>query len=344
MRYIGSKRLLLDNIEKVIKDNIKGKINIFCDIFSWTWTVAEFFKKDYTIISNDLLFFSHVMQRASIMENVIPEFNKLSEYLWTNPIEYLNNKKVSLNDITDTPFIYENYSPNEKSDRMYISNDNALKIDFIRQSLDEWKQKELIENNEFFYLLATLIHAIPFYSNIAWTYWAYLKHWDNRALKPLELNNIELLNNSRDNISYNEDANNLIKQISGDILYIDPPYNTRQYLPNYHLLETIAKYDSPDIYGKTWMRPYKNVRSKYCIKKDVLKEFEDLINNANFKHIILSYSTEWIMNEVDIQSIMEKYWKEWTFKLYRIPYRRYKHVAWDVKHSLEELLFYIEKK
>ncbi len=344
MRYIGSKRLLLEKIEGVIKDNIKTDVNIFCDIFSGTWSVAKYFKKDYTIISNDLLFLSYSMQRAVIMENVVPEFKKIKKYLWFNPINYFNDKKVELIDIKGTPFIYQNYSPNSKSERMYLSNDNALKIDYIRQSLDEWKQEELIEDNEYFYLLASLINAVPFYSNIAWTYWSYLKHWDKRALKPLLLNEIKIENNNKDNISYNEDANNLIKQISWDILYIDPPYNSRQYLPNYHLLETIAKYDSPEIYWKTWMRPYKNVRSKYCLKGDVLNEFEDLIKNANFKHIIFSYSTEWIMSENDITDILKKYGKSNTFKLYRIPYRRYKHKVSHKEHNLEELLFYIEKE
>lgn len=344
MRYIGSKRLLLEKIEEVIKENVKTDVNIFCDIFSWTWIVAEYFKKDYTILSNDLLFFSHVMQRVSIMENIIPEFKILKKYLWENPIDYFNNKNITLKDLEEESFIYKNYSPNKDCERMYLSNENALKVDYIRQTLNKWKKEELILGNEFYYILSCLINAVPFYSNIAWTYWAYLKHWDNRALKKIELKHIEIFNNKKDNISYNENANDLIKQISGDILYIDPPYNARQYLPNYHLLETIAKYDNPEIYWKTWMRPYKNVRSRYCIKKDVLNEFDNLISNANFKYILFSYSTEWIMNEDEISRVLKLHSKENTYKVYRIPYRRYKHVSWTVEHKLEELLFYIEKK
>lgn len=344
MRYIGSKRLLLEEIDKVISENIKWKPQIFCDIFSWTWVVSEYMKKKYTIISNDILYFSYVMQRASIMENIIPDFNVLNNYLNECPFEYLNNKKITLSDFNENPFIYNNYSPNEKSDRMYLTNDNSLKIDFIRQELNKWKKEELIQDNEYYYILACLIHAIPFYSNITWTYWAYLKNWDKRALKKLEINKLNIYNNFNDNIVYNEDSNNLINQISWDILYLDPPYNSRQYLPNYHLLETIAKYDNPEIYWKTWMRPYKNVKSKYCVKSEVLSQFNNLIEKANFKHVILSYSTEWLMSEKEISDILCNHWKKESYRLYKIPYRRYKHTKWDIQHNLEELLFYIEKK
>ena len=93
-----------------------------------------------------------------------------------------------------------------------------------------------------------------------------MKNWDKRSLKKLELNPLNIINNNKKNKSYNEDCNNLIKKIEGDILYLDPPYNSRQYLPNYHLLETIAKYDDPKIKGKTGIREYENQKSNFCNK------------------------------------------------------------------------------
>jgi adenine-specific DNA-methyltransferase len=79
--------------------------------------------------------------------------------------------------------------------------------------------------------------------------------------------------NNKNNTCFNQDANELINVIDGDILYIDPPYNSRQYGSNYHLLETVSRYDSPNIYGKTGIRPYDDVKSKYCQKRNALKEF-----------------------------------------------------------------------
>ena len=129
----------------------------------------------------------------------------------------------------------------------------------------------LIDENEYYYLLASLIEGIPFVSNITGTYGAYLKDWDKRAFKKFEMIRLNVIDNAYINECYNINSNDLISKISGDILYLDPPYNERQYLPNYHLLETIAKYDNPKINGKTGIREYTNQKSNYCIKRKVYK-------------------------------------------------------------------------
>jgi adenine-specific DNA-methyltransferase len=343
MRYIGSKKLLLKEIENIINVNI-STAHSFCDIFSGTSVVARYFKKNYKIISNDFMYFSYVLQKATIENETYPNFNKLKSTINKDPFLYFKETIVNLNLIKKTPFIYNNYSPNKLIKRQYFSNENALRIDFIRQSIEQWNNKGLLEENEYYYLLAGLIEAVPFYSNIAGTYGAYLKHWDKRANKKLELVKLNTLRNNKNNTCFNKNANEIITIIEGDILYIDPPYNSRQYGSNYHLLETISRYDNPDIYGKTGMRPYDDIKSKYCQKRHVLNEFKDLIANAKFKHIILSYSTEGIMNVEDIENILKGCGIANTYKLKKIPYRRYKHKEGDVKHDLHELLFYIQKE
>lgn len=343
MRYIGSKALLLEQIENLIT-NKANDAKSFCDIFSGTSTVARHFKKDYQIISNDLLHFSYVLQKATIENESYPDFKKIKELIGQDPFDYFENVEINKKMLLSTPFIYENYSPNDKSERQYFSNENALRIDFIRQTIEDWHNKNLLEHNEYYYLLAGLIEAIPFVSNIAGTYGAYLKHWDRRAHKKLELVKLDTLSNNKDNKAYNTDSNELIKNISGDILYIDPPYNSRQYAPNYHVLETVSRYDNPEIAGKTGMRPYKDLKSKYCVKREVLNTFNELVKNANYKHIILSYSTEGIMDMNDIEEVLKTHGVKETFHLTKIPYRRYKHRAGHVEHDLHELLFYIQKE
>jgi len=343
MRFIGSKVKLLENIKKIIKENCLNATS-FCDIFSGTASVARFFKKDFSIISNDLLHFSFVLQKATIENNKIPKFIKLKIQNINDPIEFLNQFKPKIEDLKSEPFIYNNYTPNHNHDRSYFSKENALKIDFIRQKVEDWKNKELITEYEYFYLLACLIEAVPFISNIAGTFGAYLKHWDNRALKKIELQQLEIIDNKNKNKSYNKDSNIVIKEIEGDILYIDPPYNSRQYLPNYHVLETISRYDNPKIYGKTGLRPYNDVKSKYCVKNKVLSEFSKLIKNANFKYIIISYSSEGLMNEKEIEKVLLENGIKETYKLEKIPYRRYKHTKGTVEHNLNEFLFFITKR
>jgi len=77
MRFIGSKANLLENIEQVINENIKDDVDVFMDLFSGTGVVGEHFKKNYRIISNDILYFSYILQRAKIENNSIPQFSTL---------------------------------------------------------------------------------------------------------------------------------------------------------------------------------------------------------------------------------------------------------------------------
>lgn len=341
MRFIGSKRLLLKNIEYTIIQNIKDfdKLSVFCDVFSGTSIVAQYFKKKYSIISNDLLYFSYVIQKTYIETNEVPQFKKIPDHIG-DPISYFN--KLENKHLT-SGFVINNFSPSGKDKRMYLSEINAKRIDTIRDTLDKWKLDKLINQNEYFYLLCSLIESVPFVSNIAGTYGAYLKNWDKRSFKDIKLLNPIIYNNNKKNFSYNEDANKLIRKISGDILYIDPPYNARQYLPNYHLLETIAKYDNPKIKGKTGIREYNAEKSDYCSKRLVSEKFEDLVNNADFKYIIVSYNNEGLIPE----DILDKIIKKFSFKIYkkyRYPYRRYKKDAKIAEHDLHELIYIIDKK
>jgi len=343
MRFIGCKTLLLNNIKEVIIDN-NIKANSFCDIFSGTSTVARFFKKDYEIISNDLLYFSYVLQRGSVGINKTLNFKILNEKKGINdPIKYFN--EISDIELETMPvekrFLQNTYAP--KGGRMYFTDKNALRIDFSRYTVENWYKQKILNEDEYYYLIACIVEGVPFVSNISGTYGAFHKTWDKRTEKVYQLIRLETFDNKKNNCCFNIDGVELLKNISGDILYVDPPYNSRQYLPNYHVLETVAKYDYPEVRGVTAQRPYENQKSDFCMKKTVLNAFENLINNAKFKHIILSYSTDGLMSTTDIENIMKKYGKASTFKIYEIPYRRYKSREQKEKEKLKELLIYIEK-
>lgn len=344
MRYIGSKKLLLKDIERVIDENV-ASAESFCDVFSGTVSVAKYFKNRYKIISNDLLGFSYFIQKGFIENNKVPTFERLKKTININdPITYFNSLKLSDLEALqqEKRFCQNNYSP--LGNRMYMSDSNALKIDYIRNKINEWKDCFYINDSEYYYLVATLVEAVPFISNISGTYGAYNKWWDKRALKELELTPIEVVDNDKQNESYNCDGNELLAEVSGDILYIDPPYNNRQYAPNYHVLETVALYDNPLLNGVTGQRSYSDKKSLYCNKTSVLKAFEDLIKKAKFKHVILSYSTEGLMSIEEIENVLKTYGKEDSYKLYKIPYRRFKSRISNQKEQLKELLFYIEKE
>ncbi|MDR3262704.1 MAG: Dam family site-specific DNA-(adenine-N6)-methyltransferase [Clostridiales bacterium] len=340
MRFIGSKANLLNRIKAVIDQHCDESDEIFCDLFSGTGAVARYFKPYYQIISNDILSFSHILTAATIENNEKPRFEKLLKEGICEPITYLENERFLF---LGKQYITDTYSPAGKDGRMYFTEENARRIDFIRSTIEGWKNEKLINAGEYKYLLACLIEGVPFISNITGTYGAYLKHWDKRAYKKFEMYRINIIDNNKRNICYNEDANELIKKIKGDILYIDPPYNERQYLPNYHVLETIARYDSPKATGITGMRPYGHEKSDYCMKANVEAAFSNLIADADFKHIIVSYSDDGLLSVEQILTILRKHCRTESVDYVAIPYARYKGKLEQKQKEHNEYIFYASK-
>ena len=344
MRYIGSKTLLLENIEKIIKKHTTGNETTFCDLFTGTGVVARYFKPFYEIYTNDILNFSYAIQKATIENNQIPQFQKLKLHGILDPFQYLENTAVNGMGIPEKDFFIANhYAPSGHCERMYFTAKNARRIDFIRITIESWKQQGWIDEREYYYLLAGLIEGVPYVSNITGTYGAYLKKWDSRALKPFEMVRLEVLDNQRQNQCFQMDANQLIRMIDGEILYLDPPYNTRQYAPNYHMLETISLYDSPVVCGITGVRPYQDMKSAFSIRSQVKDAFEDLIAHAKFEHMILSYNTDGLLAAEEIANMMRKYGIEQSFRLYSVPYRKYKAKSDKNEKYLYEHIFVVQK-
>jgi len=352
MRFIGNKENLVDKIYQVLQSKkIKG--DSFFDVFAGTASVSKYFKKlNYQVFSSDILFFSYVLQQAYIVNNEELKFRKLlskidtpSNLLLPSPlllvVEHLNQIKPIQG------FIYKNYTPSGtsrlKQPRMYFSDENGKLIDAIRQQIENWKTEKLINQNEYFVLLACLIETVPFYSNIAGVYGAFQKKWDVRATKKLTLRPIELVINKKNNQSFNDNSLNLINKIEADIFYLDPPYNKRQYAPNYHLLETIAKYDSPEIRGITGLRDYENQKSNFCNAKSGIIELSKMVKDAKCKILILSYNTEGIMPQEKIIATLKKYGK---VELVEFEYLRFKSNSngkAKTKKFIKEQLYILQK-
>ena len=347
MRYIGGKRLLNDKIFEMVNGKT-GQSSSFIDIFAGSGSVSNYIKsKGYKVAANDILYFSYSILRGSVAHNTRPGFKKLSKIGIENPVAYLNS--IELNPgkygiCSEELFIYNNYSPNEGCSRMYLRPENALKIDIVRIMINRWRNEGLTAENEYYYLLGSIIAGVPWVSNITGTYGAYLKHWDKRTFNGYKLIEPELFDNNVINCCYNEDANELIKKIGGDILYIDPPYNERQYLPNYHLLETVARYDYPSISGVTGLRGYSSEKSLYCQKSSAARVFDELISNADFKYVIVSYNNEGIMSTEELSEILMRHARPNTFLLQEFDYRRYKNKIPNHISGLKEQLYFIERK
>ena len=338
MRYIGSKKLLLDEIKKMVDKHTTGSEEIFLDLFAGTNTVSQFFKQYYTVYSNDLLYFNYIKGKATIENNNKLSFLRLKEIGIENPIDFLQSSLP----ITEENYYTNNYSP--VGNAMYLTESNANRIDFIRNQIDDWNNQNLLSKYEYCYLITSLIEAIPYVSNITGTYGAFLKHWDKRALNDLELQDFTILNNYKDNKAFNEDANELVRKIKADIVYIDTPYNSRQYASNYHLLENVARNDKPDLKGVTNIFDWKSLKSDYSTKNKALSAMDDLIANIDATHIILSYNNEGIIPEEELFELLKKYSFDGQVELNRISYRKYQSKQKSKTKELYELLFYIQKK
>jgi adenine-specific DNA-methyltransferase len=204
--------------------------------------------------------------------------------------------------------------------------------------IENWKNEKLLTKEEYFILLACLIESISFYSNVVGVYAAFQKKWDKRALKPFVLRRIELVFNDKKNEVFNIDSMSLINNIKTDILYLDPPYNERQYAPNYHILETVAQYDNPIIKGITGMRDYTNQKSLFCSKDTALQSLDIISKTVKYKYLVLSYNSEGIMSSNDIIGVLSKYGK---VELCEFEYLRFKSNnngdSKTKKHILEQL-------
>lgn len=307
MNYIGSKYKLSKFIKSEIK-KIVGVMNekIFCDLFSGTGAIGRVFKTESKkVIANDFEYYAYVLNR-----NYIGNHKKLN---YTDLIDDLNQIEGV------EGFIYQNYCVGSGSERQYFSDENGRKIDAVRQKIEKWDNEKKINKNQYYFLLASLLENADAVANTASVYGAFLKHLKKSAQKPLNLKPALFEVNDNEHEVYNSDANLLIKKISGDVLYLDPPYNARQYGSNYHLLNTIAKYDNFRPNGKTGLRKYE--RSRYCQKNEVVNAFEDLIKNANFKYIFLSYNNEGLMSETQVKNILQKYGR---YDLVTTDYQRFK--------------------
>lgn len=355
MNYIWSKLSLLEFLEKSIWKVVEEKNYQFSDLFAGTGIVWRYFKQRWhKIIANDLQYYSYVLNRHYIGNHKELKFLKL---MWELP----NLKKVKISDrkievckylnkINGKKwFIFKNYclgwTKNWEFQRQYFSDLNWKKCDAIRDNIEKRKKEELINENEYYFLLATLIEAIDKVANTASVYGAFLKQLKKSAQKEINLKPAELYINDNEHNIFNEDINTLIKTTQHDVVYLDPPYNHRQYSWNYHILETIAKNDKPKIKGKTGMRNCSNQKSSYCSKNEVKTAYKDLISNIKAKYIFLSYNDEWLMNLEDIKEIMSERWEYWFFTK---KYNRFKADKSEnrnfKKNTVIEYLHYVKIK
>jgi adenine-specific DNA-methyltransferase len=335
-KYIGAKFRLLDFITEVILLKV-GKIHVFIDGFAGTGVVANRMRPSaFKVITNDLLYSNYIVNKAfltSTVENV--NLNKVGSI-----IEELN--KCS----SEKGYVFQNFGGT------YFTFENAGRIDTIRETIQKQYMDKKCTQQEMCVLLTSLLFAIDKVANTVGQYDAYLKHIGrkkdeltdrhiidsnvNKAIY-LKIPKIDFSLNHHNEV-YNEDINSLIKKINGDVLYLDPPYNTRQYIDCYHVLENILFWQKPMLYGKTKKFLRTHLKSKYSKKRLVAATFSELIRDADVEHIILSYNSEGILSDDSILGVLGNKGK---VEIFEREYNVFGNGAGRAsKRILKERLFY----
>lgn len=296
MNYIGSKNrmsgFLLGTVRDIVGDDLSGKT--FCDLFAGTGAVGNALKPHVRqVIANDLEHYSFVLNRNYI-GNCTP----------------IPDAKFLISELNDLPpvqdgLIYQNFCLGSGSGRQYFSDENGQKIDAMRQAIERWHQQSEIDDDCYYFLICSLLECADRLANTASVYGAFLKRLKPMAQKKLILSPADFICTSQQNPVHHTDANDLIGHITGDILYLDPPYNVRQYGANYHILNIISEYKPLVFKGKTGIHRYR--RSRYCSRVKVFPAFEELIAQAQFPYICLSYNNEGLLSPELIRKTMEKY-------------------------------------
>ncbi|MEG2727260.1 MAG: DNA adenine methylase, partial [Bacilli bacterium] len=309
-RYTGNKFKLMKWIEELIDTNCLNCTSFF-DVFSGTGSVTNFLISKYKrYVMNDFLFSNEIVYKGFFLQEEY-DLDKLKEYV---------HKYNNINQLIDN-YVSINYG------NKYFSDNDAKKIGIIRQNIEDEYTSNKINYKEYTILLSSLIYSLDKISNTVGHYEAYIKGKDLKDLLVFDLIKPKTLKKNQEVEICREDSNKLAKRIKTDIAFIDPPYNSRQYSRFYHVLETIVKWDKPNLYG-TAMKPEIENMSDYC-RSSAVVAFRDLIENLNVKYIVVTYNNTYTskssssQNKISLEQIKEILLKKGKTKVYEKPYKAF---------------------
>lgn len=268
-RYLGNKYKLLPFISTVINGNC-GAFDVFADLFSGTGAVSSAFQEK-SLVTNDILYSNFICNLA-----------------WFGATLFDPSKVISIigeyNQIVGDE---ENYMTENFADTFFSKSD-CSKIGTIREDIEARYEQGAINERERALLITSLLYAMDKIANTCGHYDAYRK--DVTYDKHLELSYPDASNNNhKDNRCYNMDVNKLASQIVADVVYLDPPYNSRQYCDAYHILENVARWEKPLVTGVARKMDRRSLKSHYCTQSATLS-FDDLVGQLQCRYIVLSYN------------------------------------------------------
>ena len=287
-RYTGSKFKLADWIFSIIDNHCTGRS--FCDIFAGTGIIAQHaINKMEKVVINDFLYSNEIIYKAFFLQKPF-DHTKINSY------------KLRFQNI-DVSSMKDNYASINYGNKFFSYND-ALRIGAIRDDIDSLND---INEKERAILIASLLYSADKAANTVGHYDAYIKGQDIPDTFKFDL--ISPYATTAEIEIHREDANILAKSLNMDIVYIDPPYNSRQYSRFYHVLENLATWRKPKLYGEA-LKPKPENMSEYC-RNGAINAFADLIHDLRCKYIVVSYNNTYAskstssQNKMTLESIKE---------------------------------------
>jgi adenine-specific DNA-methyltransferase len=309
MRYIGSKVATLPTLAKIIGQRAPQARSL-CDPFAGTCTVARHFKRlGYRIVTGDVLQLSFAFQVATVGLNREPHFTSL----FTSGAVSGRNGRTTYQAVLDhlnalfgrKGYVTENFSPAGDAGRLFFTVENAMRIDAIREAIAEWSKAGLLTLNEQSFLIAALIDSADKVANTAGTYFAHLKQVSRKAAKRIDLVPLPILNNGFANTCNLVDARELVTNCEADILYLDPPYNERDYTGYYHLPETLARWDRPTPGGRSGVpKPSRGQRSDFCSPPRAEAALEEVVRRSRSRYILVHYTPDGLISHRRILTML----------------------------------------
>ncbi len=261
--------------------------------------VGSFFKnKGYSVWTGDALSFAYYFQIARIETNVMPRFEGVVKALALRTPSEIADRLNSAN-LSDGWFVTE-YA--EK--RQFFTKDNARRIYACMTLIRDWAQAGSLNKKEHAILLASLIDSIDRVANTAGTYYAYLKTWHEKALRPFHFRLLTHIVGNEDCHCFLGDAKRLLSQRAFDIVYLDPPYNERCYSRYYHLPEAIARDEVSEAHGKSGIMEGEKHVSDFNKHSKAMDALRETLRNASFRLLVFHYSDDGLINPSDIRGIL----------------------------------------
>lgn len=319
-RYIGNKHKLIEWIFSILNKECEGET--FTDIFAGTGVVAAVASRHFQqIILNDFLFSNDAIYKAFFGSGHwdSAKINTL--------INHYNN--------TDGHYLEDNYFSANFGDK-YFSKNSAKIIGFVRENIEQ--NKDNLTQREYNMLIASLLYSVDKIANTVGHYDAYFKKTsirDNFCMKPIDpikANNV---------LIFRKDANQLAKQIKTDIVYIDPPYNSRQYSRFYHVLETLTKWDKPTLHGVA-LKPTPENMSDYC-RVNAKEKLAELVNDIKANYLVVSYNNTYdsksnsSQNKITLATIKDILDQKGKTKVFEKEYRHFNAGNTDFNNHKEYL-------